>query len=648
MAEKSVPVGIDRMVVTTPTLSISPEELAQAITIRNMQNEVVNHLHRMDNNSILCYGGLAGIALGVMGQNKNAMKYVVDGIRAELVEVVENTFSRAELNKVLEDMVTKGLVTPEWVKSIEPVKNPDGVLHTVKKVEAGLIRDGLGIENTKLPGYAEGNATYAANAVYQFIKNATSSKEAMNELEEQPIRYIYYATESNPDRSKPELTTALQMVYSKLLMEDQDPKSIQMKIIQMMKGAQPVPITYACAGGGIALTQAVNNVHAAIDRGENCSALVITSDTAIYDSKRAAGADSTQGAAATLLWVTKNPELAVVMGESKFRHMSMPDFTKFGEEMPFVHGTFSEKTYVLMVAKVVEALEKEYKNNGRDLVECIDYFVSHVPFPMQAKKFAGSLFVHYLRLKDPKLLDEIGKRVVPSKIPGEPGRVIGKEPLAGYKKLTDMLDDKLYEFNRNSSTGIRNEDEIVDHIDKDSDITSYWQWLSDVRAQDECKAFIKRIRLNEALKLPSIVGNSYSGATFVALASLLQNAALKTGLDKPKTCAVCYYGSGAMAQASVMRIVATQEVVKDRLVVSIDTENKIKHGQYLELYAHLIRGEAIRHRKVDGLDLIEKQRKLMKDGILPEGFYVERRNIDGTGRYAYSDGKTLIDLPIRH
>ena len=615
MAEKSVPVGIDRMVVTTPNLNISPEVLAPAATIGNMKNEILMNLMEIGDSNMLRYKGYPETkSIGA------AERHVVKEIREELADEIGKTTSKREIDSILDSMVKAGVVTSGWVTE---------TMAKVVEETPGKIRNGLGINNTKLPGYSEGNATYTANAIYKFIKQATSNEEAMKELMAQPIGYIYYATESNPDRSKPEVTTALGMVYSKLLMENEER---YLPLICMMKAAQPVWITYACAGGGIALTQAVNSVRSDIVAGRRCSALVITADTAVYDSKRAHGAECTQGAAATLMWITQNPQLVVVPNQNASMHDSFADFTKWGMETPYVHGKFSEILYVRMVAKAVEALEKRYGDNGHLSAE---YFISHVPFPAQARKFAASLFVHYMRVNNPAVLKDIESR-------------IGSEPLPqGFKKLSDLLDHKLYEFNRDTSKAAQKEEELVKYIEEDKDIGKYWDWLKNVRAQEECKNFVKGIHLNEALELPSMIGNSYSSALHVSLFSLLSKMS-NASLDNPKTCIACYYGSGAVSQATVLSIVATPEAVKDRMILQIDTKNRITGSEYRTLHNELVKGEPSRQKGVDGQDLVAMDMALLRSDTMPEGFYIRKRNVDGTGEYCYSDGKTITDLRIRH
>ena len=567
---------------------------------------------------------------------KGHVKHMINGERQRLIKKVESANSLEKMSKVLEELVKERIVTQEWAAGLEYCMKNEPKKGEVPEhdiwVSPGLIGGGLGIENIKLPGFSEGNATYVANALYKFIKQVTTSPESLKELVAQPIRSIYYASESNSDRSKPELETALQMVYSVLLME-KDGKARYGDIIDMFNYARPVPITYACAGGGIALMDAVNEVNASVLNNRLCSALVITADTAIYDSRKAPRADCTQGAAATLMLIKSDPQLAIVLDKMGSFHSSFHDFTKYIDETPIVHGKFSEIIYVYMVAKAVEALEKSF--NGEDLLKNTNYFITHVPFPKQAKYFAGSLYVHYLRMKHPALLKRMEKE-------------IGDEPLAGYKNFTGMIDDKLSKFNNDPNVGLRKEREIIEHIEGDKDIKAYWNWLKKVREQPEFKDFLARFKIEEVLGMSANVGNSYTGSVHVAYAGLMANALENASIDTPKRLVLCYYGSGAVAQANVLDMIATAEVVKDRLSVRLDTKNnQLDVEQYLTLHRYHLMGESARFREIRNAH--EKDMKeMLRSDVMPEGFYIVSRNADGAGKYIYSDGKDLKYIPIRH
>lgn len=497
------------------------------------------------------------------------------------------------------------------------------------KNDIGKMTAGLGIKQSRLPGYSESNVTFVANAIYEFIKKVTSNEKDLAKLRAEPVRNIYYASESNPDRSRPEVEQSFLLVYSKLLDED---TAKYREIVEMFKNSTLVPVTFACAGGGIALVDAISNVYLSIGTGTVQSALVITADTAIYDNDRAPNAEFTQGAGAALLWITKDPELASVIyqnGSGNF-HMPLSDFTKFGEEMPLVHGKFSERTYVYTIAKSLEMLEKNSK--GFSLNE-MAFFVTHVPFPKQSIYFASFLFAHVLKTYHKALFEELQKR--PD---------LGEEKLCGSFKITDLMDKKFASFNSVATEKAMQEHDIIQYIENDPEIDGYWNWLKKLRNQKEFEEFVTRLHIKSALILPAEVGNSYSSSAFVGFASLIKNAtALHDG--KPKIGILSFYGSGAIARSIPIEVTAESATIARRLTLIMPEPIQIDYRQYAELHPELIKGDA--SRTINRGDLIEKDKKFLVRSTLGKGFHIRRRNPNGTGEYVYSDGEKITPLIIR-
>ncbi|MDE1851110.1 MAG: hypothetical protein KGH69_00260 [Candidatus Micrarchaeota archaeon] len=503
----------------------------------------------------------------------------------------------------------------------------------------GKLRKGLMIEGSRYPSFSETNATLTADVLYRFIKKTLDDPHERAKLTAEPITHIYFATESNADRSRPELTPALLMVYSKLLAEDEGRNR---SIVEMLKRATPVQITFACAGEGIALEQAVSTIFANHAIGAPNSALVLSVDTAIYDHSKAPNAEVTQGSAATLAWVTKDPKLVEVMyrkGSGAF-HIPASDFTKFGSETPTVHGKFSERLYVYVVAKAYEDAERAYeKLTGREADP--KYVVTHVPFPKQAIYLATPLFIHYLRHADPALLKEIE---------GRPG--VGPEPRSGYSRFTDMFDATVAAFNRKGSKRME-EAGFKDYIEKNPGLTAYWNWYKAVRenASEEFDAFCKGLNIDGGLVLPGEYGNGYASAKVVMRASGLQGFAKKLSegmlgqMLRADGSAVIEgsessYGSGAFSKMLWTEAHVNPAVIRDNVIVLGDPVN-LPASIYVPVHENLLLGEA--ERTVGKGDLIEKDRQLLgsalkaagRDGRLPEGFKVIRRNGDGTGEYAH-------------
>ncbi|MCL4404475.1 hypothetical protein M1583_00600 [Candidatus Marsarchaeota archaeon] len=498
-----------------------------------------------------------------------------------------------------------------------------------RQMDPEKIRVGLGIEKMRLPTYSQGNVTMAANALYSFIKNVDSDFESREKFFTEKPTSIYFATESNPDFSRPEVEVALGLVYSKLLEENE---KRYRPYVEVLKNCGIQQNTFACAGAGLALSSAVGEIYTGNSVGMKNSAIIISADTAVYENSRAPGAEATQGSSSTLMWITTDPNLVSVnyqMGYGRF-NMPFPDFTKFGYDTPFVHGKFSEKGYVYAVAMAMVDLESKMESTlleqGFGMEEALrasyaeyyksmKFFVSHVPFPKQAIYFASFLFEHYLKSENPKLFAELQKR-----------GALGASPL-GEKGMVELLTKKFVEFKG------RRDIDIVSYIENDAEINAYWEWLGKLRKQPEFDLFVEKLQIKRALEIPSQVGNSYTGSTIVAMASLLKNGDYKTG-DR----GICvFFGSGMVAMAYPLEIRASQSASGKDLIISLDNKPDIQMGMrdYEGLHRALAKGDAKRSmRSSNSRNLVEKDMKLLR-GKLPEGFLIRRRNSNGTWEAEY-------------
>ncbi|MCL4388136.1 hypothetical protein M1567_03225 [Candidatus Marsarchaeota archaeon] len=551
------------------------------------------------------------------------------GINKLVVEAPQTYFSYVELANALNAKDTRG-----------------------RKVEPGKIKDGLGIEKARLPTYSQSNVTMAANAIYSFIKNVDSDIRSREKFfSEKPVS-IYYATESNPDFSRPEAEIALGLVYSRLLQEDE--KKYR-PYVEALKNSGVQQNTFACAGAGLALSSALGEIYSNASFGIGSSAIIISADTAVYDSKRAPDAETTQGSAATLMWITTEPELISINYNGAYGRFNIPfpDFTKFGVDTPFVHGKFSEKGYVYAVAMALGNMENNLSRQEREFKayysshednwetyrsrklrvimdrnmyrESMQFFISHVPFPKQAIYFASFLFEHYLKNYDKDAFGAMQQR-----------ESLGASPL-GSKSLSELFTEKLKEF------GGEHDTDIVAYIESDSEINAYWEWLGKLRKQPEFEKFLEEMHIRDALKLPSQVGNSYTGSTIVAIASLL-----KSGKVYPGDVGACaFFGSGMVALAYQMEITATQESVAKNLVIGIDRKEELplKAQDYEPLHEKLIMGDARRSMINEKNSLIDMDEKLLR-GKLPEGFLIRRRNVNGTWEAEFvENGKRSVLKP---
>ncbi|BCS91255.1 MAG: hydroxymethylglutaryl-CoA synthase [Candidatus Micrarchaeota archaeon] len=504
-------------------------------------------------------------------------------------------------------------IKPENIaRAVNKRKGVENLEEAVKN-DTQKIVNGLGINEIRVPSFSESNLTFTADAIYELIKHIADSH--IDKLLKEPINTIYYSSESNPDRSRPELESALLIVISKLY-DDSNPYAD--KIAEMLRKSAIVPITFACAGGGIALIEAVSKIRALDTMNKKESAIVITADTAVYEDYKAPNAEYTQGAGAVALWVTKDPELFEVdmnYGEGSF-NMPLADFTKFGDEIPVVHGKFSERIYVYSMGKALEELERDNKKE-------ISFFVTHVPFPKQAIYFASFLFAHRLR-ENESLLKILTSRAE-----------VGEEPIK--ERFTALMDRKFKSSNIRSTS----ERSFIEYIENDNEINSYWEWLKRLRNTQEFKAFVEKLSINDALKLPSVIGNSYSSSALIALSSLLLNKDLKgrSGL-------LGFYGSGAIAKVFSINVLADLNTAKQHIVIKDKDKVEINDMQYEIIHRELVRGDA--KRTITDTNLVKKDLAFLNLKSLPEGFRIIRRYEDGTGEFAYSYKDSIKELYVHY
>lgn len=492
-------------------------------------------------------------------------------------------------------------------------------------VDPERISEGLGIEKTRLPIFSQSNVTMVADAIYLFIKNLEKNG-SLEDLLDAPPKNIYFATESNDDYSRPEAEVALGLIYSKLLSEND---VFYKPYVDLFKHAELKQTTFACAGVGLVLSDAVANIKMSSDLGRLESAIILSVDTAVYDSVRAPNAEMTQGSGATLMWIKKDPKLIDVdytFGYGRF-NMPYPDFTKFGINTPKVYGRFSEIGYVYAVAQAFEDLERNSKDK-EDFLKGIDAFVSHVPFPKQAIYFASFLWEHYMKVYDKKMFEDLQNR-----------DDLGVSPLNG-NSLVELITKKIEDFR-----GL-NENDLIGYITNDKEIKDYWNWLKRLRTQKEFSDFLDRFNIKSALKLPSIVGNSYTGSTVMAMASLLYNS--MNDIDSIKNTVAVFYGSGLIAKAYKLNIIATPDDIANRLVISMNKypDIALTSDMYKPMHDALLKGDAARTTNPK-VDLIEQSAKLLRGDALPVGFHIRKRNDDGTWEAAYVDeeGNPATILP---
>jgi len=631
MVTKSSDAGINEIFLSTPHMRISAEQLAEGVMAKNViqklskfLSEEINSLEEkireMEEIIVLSYPYPYGPIEEYIAP-RYGHKYTIEELKVE-ADRFKGILKKLDNSKSVEEATAsiKPLVDDEIIKQQEI----DSILNEFF-VDPKKISEGLGIYSIILPSFAESNATFVADNLYGFITNIANDKEKLSKFLSEPVKTIYYSSESNPDRSRPELEIALELVYSRLIEENEKK---YMPIISILRNAMLFPTTYACVGGVMSIDQAMRSI------GDKESVLVVSADNAVYDPKLAPSAEFTQGAGAVLFWITNEPSIAKIHYEGRGAyHLSLADFTKYLQEHPVVYGKFSEIIYVYMVSKALaNSSVVSMPLNG------LDFFINHVPFPKQALYLATPLFVHEIRNNDKVLYNNVVRKPE-----------VGPEPLNGYSSFTEMLDAKFRAFNRDLP--IKNEQEFIKYIENDADIKKYWAWLKAVRLQPEFKAFIEKLKIKEALVLPSQTGNVYSSASLQSLTSLLVELAKDSSNEGAETAiklkgVFAGYGSGAQAIATPITIDTTKDKLVNNISLNINTID-IGAEQYIALHKWLIDGPESVRSSTSG-NLIEKTKALLRSDTLPDGFYVIKRNIDGTGEFAYVEKGIAKNLTIRY
>ncbi|MFB6095914.1 MAG: hydroxymethylglutaryl-CoA synthase [Haloferacaceae archaeon] len=335
---------------------------------------------------------------------------------------------------------------------------------------------GIGLYASSLPDVYEDIVTMGANAAKRLM-----DREG---LVPDDIGRIDVATESAFDNSKPASTYVagcLEQVY------DGD-------FHHANKGERK----FACLAGTQAIDDAYNWIRAGRSRGR--AALVIATDTALYE--RGDPGEATQGAGAVAMLVDEDPSVVELSAEQGYGSADETDFLKPNQQFPSVDGKRSIQVYL---ARMREALEDYEHVAGRTHVEDFEYIPFHTPFPGMVRK-AGLLGYRHM-IRDTDLEEELADE-------------IGRQP-----READYESWEAYE------------DAIRDYMDKLKETERYQRWYA--RA------------IEPTLSISREVGNWYTGSVHLARVSALQAAAAADTDMVGKKLLVGSYGSGAQAEIHV-------------------------------------------------------------------------------------------------
>ncbi len=332
---------------------------------------------------------------------------------------------------------------------------------------------GLGLFASSFPDSYEDIVTMAANASYRLMER--------NGLEPADIGRIDVATETAFDKSKPVSTYVagcLEQVYGKSL-------------TNANKGERK----FACISGTQSLNDAYNWIASGRNRGRG--ALVIATDTALYE--RGDAGEATQGAGAVAMFIDEDPDIVTLSKEQGIGSADETDFLKPNQQFPSVDGHRSMQVYL---ARMREALE-DYKAAAGDIhPDDIVYGPFHTPFPGMVKKAAVLAYRNVIR--DTEVADELEAEV--GRQPEPEDFTDQEDYLAALREYTDSL----------------------------RDTERYQRWYKE--------------RIRPTLTISREVGNWYTGSVHVA-----RTSALLDGYDRDRDLVgsqmiVGSYGSGAQAE----------------------------------------------------------------------------------------------------
>jgi len=359
--------------------------------------------------------------------------------------------------------VRTGTLRLDLANTFAPVKGEDPEKYT----------KGIGIEYSSLPDVYEDIVTMGANAAKRLMDRKGLSPDDIGRID--------VATESAFDNSKPVSTYiagCLEQVY------DGD-------FHHANKGERK----FACLSGTQVIDDAYNWIRAGRNRGR--AALVVATDTALYE--RGDPGEATQGAGAVAMLIDEDPDIVALSTEQGYGSADETDFLKPNQQFPSVDGKRSIQVYL---ARMREALEDYESVAGDTHPDDFVYFPFHTPYPGMVRKAALLGYRHITR--DTEIEDALADD-------------IGMQP-----READFADREAYE------------EAIRAYMDELKGTRQYREWYDQA--------------IDPTIRISGQVGNWYTGSVHIARLSAL-GAAVDEGIDLAgEKLLVGSYGSGAQAE----------------------------------------------------------------------------------------------------
>jgi hydroxymethylglutaryl-CoA synthase len=397
-------------------------------------------------------------------------------------------------------------------KEFAPVKGEDPEKYT----------KGLGLYASSFPDAYEDIVTMGANAAHRLMERKG--------IEPDDVGRIDVATESAFDNSKPVSTYVagcLEQVF------DGD-------FHHANKGERK----FACVAGTQSIDDAFNWIKAGRNRGRG--ALVIATDTALYE--RGDAGEATQGAGAVAMYVSEDPDLVELSTEQGYGSADETDFLKPNQQFPSVDGKRSIQVYL---ARMREALEDFESVAGATHPDDFAYVPFHTPYPGMVRKAAPLAFRHTIR--DTPLEEEIAEE-------------IGMQP-----RPAEYDDDEAFS------------EDMRAYMEALTGTAQYQAWYDTA--------------IEPTLGIARHVGNWYTGSVHVARASALRHAAEIDREIAGQKLAVASYGSGAQAEvhAETVQDGWREEIEAMDVEDQLDARHDVTFAEYERIHD--------RHNHAKGNDL---------------------------------------------
>ena len=377
--------------------------------------------------------------------------------------------------------------------------------------DPGKYTKGLGLYESSLPDVYEDIVTMGANASHRLLERKDVSLEDIGRID--------VATETSFDKSKPASTYVagcLEQVFDG-------------NLHHANKGERK----FACVSGTQALDDAFNWVRAGRSRGRK--ALVIATDTALYE--RDDPGEATQGAGAVAMLIDENPDLVSFSDAQGFGSADETDFLKPNQQFPSVDGKRSMQVYL---ARMRESMRDFERNGGDTHPDNFALIPFHTPFPGMVRKAAALGFRHCIRGTEieEELAAELGRQPRPEAFDDE------DEFLEAQKEYTEKL----------------------------TETDAYSEWYEET--------------IDPTLSISRHVGNWYTGSVHIARAAGLIEAAETDRELAGRQLLVASYGSGAQAEihAETVQPGWEEEIEQLNIFDQIEARHDITFAEYEDIH----------------------------------------------------------------